>query len=68
MKIEQVNAANELLLKLRILKIEFNNIKDSEGFERDSMVYVMADFVDFDTYKVRLSQRITELETIFNDL
>lgn len=68
MKIEQVNAANELFLKLRILKIEFNNIKDSEGFERDSMVYVMADFVDFDTYKVRLSQRITELETIFNDL
>jgi hypothetical protein len=68
MKIDQVNAANELLNKIRILTIEFSNIKDLDGFEKGSRVNVMADFVDFDTYKIRLSQRIAELETIFNDL
>jgi hypothetical protein len=68
MKIDQVNAANQLIGKLRILRIEFSNIKDLDGFEKESRVNLLADFVDFDTYKIRLAQRITELETIFNDL
>ena len=38
------------------------------SFEKESRVNLMADFVDFDTYKIRLSERIAELETLFNDL
>lgn len=68
MKLDQVYAANELLAKIKDLKTEFNSIKDLDGFERESWVRVMSDFVDFETYKIRLEQRITELEKIFDDL
>jgi hypothetical protein len=68
MNIDQFHAGNEILAKLRILKNEFNSVKDLHGFEKESRVSVLADFVDFDTYKIRLSQSITELEKIFDDL
>lgn len=65
---EQVLEGNEILNKIRELRREFSIAKDSDGFEKDSYIQVVSDCIDFDNYKVRLSQKIDELENKFKEL